>query len=71
MRRQVGGIGAAGARCHPRVDLDQLAPVEDAHQRPVGAGVDPLADQVPRDRVERLGHLDVVIPVHLGLGVDG
>ncbi len=30
------------------MDLDQLAPVEDPHQRPVGAHLDPGADQVAR-----------------------
>ena len=51
------------------MDLDQLAPGEHPHQAAVGSGLDPVADQVPGDRVQRPGHLNVVVPVHLGLGV--
>ena len=52
------------------MDLDQLATLEDAHQRPVGAHLDPGPDEVARHRVERLGHFDVMIPMHLRRGVD-
>jgi hypothetical protein len=52
------------------MDLDELAAVEDPHQLTVGAHLDVLADQVPRDRVDRPGHLDVVVPVDFGRGVD-
>ena len=52
------------------MDLDQLATLEDAHQRPVGAHLDAGADQVARHRVERLGDFDVMIPMHLRRGVD-
>ena len=52
------------------VDLDELAAVEDPHQLPVGADLDACAEQVPGDRVERLGDLDVMIPMHLRGRVD-
>ena len=45
--------------------------MEHPHQRPVGADLDPLADQVPGHRVQRLGDLDVMVAVDLGGGVDG
>src|SRR5204862_7904804 len=44
------------------VDLDQLAPMRDAHELAVGADLHPGAEQVPWHRVERLGDPDVVIP---------
>ena len=68
--RQVGGIGGTAAGSLAGMDLDQLATLEDAHQRPVGAHLDTGADEVARHRVERLGHLDVMIPMHLRRGVD-
>ena len=40
-------------------------------RRPVGPDLDPAADQVAGHRVERLVHLDVVVAVDLGRGVDG
>ena len=41
--------GSVDARpgCLAGMDLDQLAAVEDPHQLPVGAHLDPGADQVP------------------------
>ena len=45
VRRQVVGVGRAAAGLLAGMDLDQLAPVEDPHQRPVGAHLDPGADQ--------------------------
>jgi S1-C subfamily serine protease len=52
------------------MDLDELAPMEDPHQRPVGTHLDPSADQRAWDRVERPGDLDVVVAVHFGRRVD-
>jgi hypothetical protein len=52
------------------MNLHQLATSEDPQQRPVSTHVGALADQVPRDRVERLGDLDMMIAVHLGGRVD-
>ena len=69
-RRQVVGVGRAAARFLAGMDLDQLAPVEDPHQRPVGAHLDPSADERARDRVERPGDLDVMIPMHFRRRVD-
>jgi hypothetical protein len=46
------------------MDLHQLPAMEHPHQVPVGTRLDPLADQVARDRVERLGHFDVMVPMH-------
>ena len=48
VRRQVVGVGRAPAGLLAGMDLDQLAPVEDPHQRPVGAHLDACADQVAR-----------------------
>ena len=50
--------------------LDELAAGEDPHQAAVGADIDAAADQVPWHRVERLGDLDVMVPVHLRRHVD-
>ena len=41
-------------------------PRVDPHERPVGAGLDVLADQVAGHRVKGRGHLYVVVPVDLG-----
>ena len=68
--RQVVRVGRAAPGLLAGMDLDQLAPVEDPHQLPVGAHLDAGADQVARDRVERLGDLDVMIPMHLRRRVD-
>jgi hypothetical protein len=46
------------------------APVEDPHQRAVGAHLDPGADQRAGHRVERPGDLDVMVTVHLRGRVD-
>ena len=52
------------------MDLDQPRPVEHLDQLSIGADLDPGPDQVAGDRVQRLGHLDVVITVDLGVDVD-
>jgi hypothetical protein len=51
--------------------LDEDAAVEDPHQLPVGAHLDPTSDQVAGDRIQRLGHLDVMITMDLRRRVDG
>ena len=48
VRGQVGGNGRATPSRHAGMDLDQLAPVEDAHQGAVGPSVDAAADEVAR-----------------------
>src|SRR5262245_50725601 len=65
--RSAGSV--TGRRPGPGVGLDQLAPVVDADQPGVGAHVDPLADEAAGHRVQRPGHLDVVITVDLWAGV--
>ncbi|MDQ6945550.1 MAG: hypothetical protein M3256_04595 [Actinomycetota bacterium] len=50
---------------------DQLAAVEDLHEQAVGADIDLLADVVARDRVERLGHRDVMVATNSRFGVEG
>ena len=70
VRRQVVGIRRAAPRCLAGMDLDELAPVEDPHQLAVGAHLDPSADERAGDRVERPGHLDVMIAMHLRGRVD-
>jgi hypothetical protein len=67
---QVLGVGGPPTGPLTRMHLDQLAARVDAHQRPVGAHLDTLADQVARHRVQRLGDLDVVVAVHLGGRID-
>ena len=52
------------------MDLDQLAPEEDLDQHRVGPHVDVRADQVAWHRIQRLGHLDVVVAMDLGLGIE-
>jgi hypothetical protein len=44
--------------------------VEDPHDPPVGADLHAGAEQVPRHRIERLGDLDVMIPMHPTVRVD-
>ena len=70
VRRQVGGVGRAMAWLLAGMDLDELAPVEDPHQRAVGAHLDPGADQCAGDRVERPGDLDVMVAMDLRGRVD-
>ena len=53
------------------VDFDELAAVRHTDQLAIGSHLYPRSDQVAGDGVERLCHLDVVVPVHLGSGVDG
>ena len=71
MGGEVGGVGDPPAGAGAGMDLDQLSPVEDPHQVPVGPHRHPGPDQVAGHRVQGLGHFDVVVPVHLGRGVDG
>ncbi len=70
LRRQVLGVGDAPAGGLAGMDLDQLAPIEHLDQLAGRPGPRRAADQVARHRVEGLGHLDVVVPVHLGGGVE-
>ena len=63
LRGQVLRVGMAFARRDAGVDLDQLAPVEDLDQLGIGPHLHPLADQLARDRVERLVHLDMAVAV--------
>ena len=66
---QVGRVGRAPAGRLTGMDLDQLAPQVQLDEVLVSPGVEVAADQVARHRVERLGHLDVVVASHLGRGV--
>ena len=62
---QVVAVGGAAPGRLAGMGLDQLATPVDPHQLAVGADVDALTDQVAGDRVERLGHFDVMIAVDL------
>jgi hypothetical protein len=64
---QIGGVGASAALGLAGMDVDQPAPVEDLDH----PSVDPEADEVAGDRVQRLVHLDAVVAVDLGPGVEG
>ena len=46
--REVGRVGGAPARCLAGVGLHQCPAGVDPHERPVGPGLDPLADEVAR-----------------------
>lgn len=62
---QVLGVGAAPAGGLAGVDLYELPAGGHPDQLAVGAHLDGRADQVPGDRVEGLGDLDVMVPVGL------
>ena len=64
-RRHVRGIGGPAAGLLARVGLDQLVVQVHLHQVLIGAGHHPRAHMPPRHRVQRPGHLDVVIDVDL------
>ena len=49
--------------------LHELATEEHPDELLVRANLDAMPDQMPRDGVERLLHLDVVVPVHLRAAV--
>ena len=70
VRGQIGRVGDPTPGSLARMHLDELAAGEDPHQGSVGTDIDATADQVSWHRVERLGHLDVMIPVHLRRHVD-
>ena len=71
VRGQVVGVGRhVGRELLAGMDLDSCPRAKIRTSAAVGADVDTGADQVPRHRVERLGHLDVMIPVHLRRHVD-
>ena len=70
VRRVVGRIGRPAAGGLPGVGLDHIPPVVDAHEHRVRPHLDPLADVGAGHRVQGPGHLDVEVPVHLGLGED-
>jgi hypothetical protein len=57
--RQVVGLGDPAAGRLAGMDLHDLPARGDPDQGAIGAHVDLGADQVPGDRVERFGHLDV------------
>jgi hypothetical protein len=67
---QVGRVGDAAAGLLAGVGLDQLPAVVDPHQAGAGAHLNVAADQIARHRIQRLGHLDVMVAVHLRAGVD-
>lgn len=48
--------------------LDQLTAVVQPDQLAVGAGIQVLAQKLARDRIQRLGDLDVEVTVHLDRG---
>lgn len=68
---QVPGVGRAPTWALAGADLHKHARVKDPHEGAVGPHLHALADQAPRDRVEGLGHLDVVVPVDPGGDVEG
>jgi hypothetical protein len=65
LRRQVRLVGGSAARGLFGVDLDHLPAEEDLDEAAVDADGDALADQRPRDRIQRLGDLDVMVTMHL------
>ena len=67
---EIGRVRGAVTRLLAWVDLDQLRAVEDPDELAVGADLDAGAEQVPRDRIERFGDLDVVIAMHPTRRVD-
>ena len=71
-RRHVRSVGGPAAGMLPRVGLDQLVPQVHLHQVLIGAGhhrAPACARHVPpRHRVQRPGHLDVVINVDFHFG---
>ena len=63
----VGGIGGVAApRVITRVGRDALAAMQGFDRRGADADLDDLVDQLVRDRVVVVVHLDVVIDVHAG-----
>jgi hypothetical protein len=70
LRRQVVWVGGAASGSLAGVDLDQLPVVEQLDQRGVGTGLQLLAQQRARHRIQRLGDLDVMVAVHLDGGKD-
>ena len=65
---QIGGIGVPASRRHDRVHLDQLTTPIQFHRVRIDAGIQPPADQLAGDAVERLGDLHVPIRGDLGMG---
>ena len=65
--REVVGIGGAAPGRLAGMDLDQQPPEEHPHQlagRRATSTWGPI--RLPGNRVQGLGHLDVVVAVHLG-----
>jgi hypothetical protein len=68
---EVSWIGGAFAWGHARVDFNHSAAGVETHGVAIGTRVQPLADKLAGQRVQRLGQLRVLIAPHLGLAVHG
>ncbi len=67
--REIRRGGGALARRHTGVHLHEHAAVIEAHGRTVRPHEQPLADKLRGQRVQRLGHLRVLIAGHLRLSL--
>ena len=70
MFRKIGGVGDATTGSLPNMNLHQRPAMEHPHQVAVRAHVDLRPDQVAGNRVQCLGHLDVMVTMHLRPGID-
>jgi hypothetical protein len=69
VRRQIRRVGGPGPGGLTRMSLDELSAVVELGQLAVRTGRHRLPAQMMRNRVQRLGQLDVIVAGHLDLGV--